>query len=129
MIDLYAVVARLIDLIMQPGPQICLTLLPALVALAGWASLQDRTDDRHRAWVQVVSGVAVCAWMLLPWHPEEPEMIATNRAMTLFAFGYVMADWTREVLRSGAHPRWAHGLVLIVIIATVAMLFISARQA
>jgi hypothetical protein len=128
MTDFYTLVSRLIDLVMQPGPQICFALLPALVALAGWASLHERTDDRQRAWVQIVSALATSAWMVLPWHPDDVDLIGANRVITLFAFGYVMADWGREMLRSDARPRWAHGLVLGVMLLALGLLVLAAVQ-
>lgn len=86
--------------------------LPAVIALAGYASLSYRSDDPIRAWVQVITGALLAVWMLLPWHPTELAVRGANGSMTIFAFGYLLWDWLREAWRSGLIPRWAHLLVL-----------------
>lgn len=105
---------------LRPLPAWLLALLPLVIAIAGAASLNARSDDRILAFVQVISGVVLCLWMLLPWHPAEPEVIAVNRTVTIFAFGYVLQDWLREAWHSGLSPRWVHGLVILWILACVA---------
>lgn len=109
----YSLFALFVDRAARPLPAWLLALLPLVIALAGAASLNARSDDRIRASVQVISGLALCAWMLLPWHPVEAEVIAMNRTVTVFAFGYVLQDWLREAWRAGLYPRWAHGLVIL----------------
>ena len=79
--------------------------------------------------MQVVTGVALGVWMLLPWHPQEVELIGMNRIMTTFAFGYIAQDWLREALRSGLYPRWAHGLVILWLLATTAALLLAPAAA
>ena len=105
---------------LRPLPAWLLALLPMIIAIAGAASLNARSDDRVLASVQVISGVALCFWLLLPWYPIEPQVIAMNRTVTLFAFGFVLQDWLREAWRSGLYPRWAHGLVILWILACAA---------
>lgn len=113
MTALYDALALLLDRAQRPLPDWLLSFLPLMIAIAGAASLNARTDDRIRAMVQIISGVALCLWMLLPWHPTEADVIGMNRIMTLFAFGYVLQDWLREVWRAGWYPVWAHGLVIL----------------
>lgn len=108
----YELFAAFLDHALRPLPAWALAFLPLVIAIAGVASLNARSDDRVLASVQAISGVALCIWLLLPWHPPEPEVIAMNRSVTLFAYGYVLQDWLREAWRSGLYPRWAHGLVL-----------------
>ncbi|MDB5664226.1 hypothetical protein [Cypionkella sp.] len=105
--------AQLITLAERPLPSLAIALLPATIAIAGIASLQARSDDRIFAWVQIVTSIALTLWMLAPWHPTEPQLLAMNRSMTLFTFGYVLQDWLREAWRSGLYPRWAHLLVIL----------------
>ena len=98
---------------LRPLPALLLALLPLTIALAGGASLNARSDDRIRAIVQVISALLLALWLLLPWHPTEPEVTSMNRIITLFAYGYVLQDWLREAWRSGLYPRWAHGIVVV----------------
>ena len=105
--------AQLIALVERPLPSLSIALLPATIAVAGIASLNARSDDRIRAWVQVISSIALTLWMLAPWHPTEADLVGMNRSMTLFTFGYVLQDWLREAWRSGLYPRWAHLLVIL----------------
>lgn len=114
---LYDAFALLLDRVQRPLPDWLLALLPLIIAIAGAASLNARSDDRIRAMVQIISGVLLCLWMLLPWHPTEPDVIGMNRIMTMFAFGYVLQDWLREVWRAGLYPLWAHGLVILWVLA------------
>ncbi len=112
MTAVYDVLALLLDRVQRPLPAGLLAFLPLMIAIAGAASLMARSDDRIRAIVQIITGGALSIWMLLPWHPADPAMIAMNRIVTLFAFGYVLQDWLREVWRAHLNPVWAHGLVI-----------------
>ncbi len=126
---LFEIFARILEHALRPLPAWLLALLPLVIAMAGAASLNARSDDRIRATVQVVTGVALGVWMLLPWHPQEVELIGMNRIMTTFAFGYIAQDWLREALRSGLYPRWAHGLVILWLLATTAALLLAPAAA
>jgi hypothetical protein len=114
LLDLFA---RLMDHVARPLPTLLMALLPLVIAVAGLACLSARSDDRIRAIVQVISALLLTLWLLLPWHPTEPEVITMNRIMTLFAYGYVLQDWLREAWRSGLIPAWAHGMVLLWLLA------------
>ena len=96
-----------------------LILLPATIAIAGYASLAQRTDDRVRAWVQVITGSLLTLWLALPWQPTDTAIRATNATITLFTYGYVLQDWARELWRNSGQPRWAHWLVFVTFIATL----------
>ncbi|MDZ4393612.1 hypothetical protein [Cypionkella sp.] len=126
MIEPLTLATQLIALLERPLPAIAIVLLPASIATAGVASIKARSDDRILAWVQVITSVALTLWMLAPWHPTEPEFVAMNRSITLFAFGYVLQDWLREAWRSGLHPRWAHLLVILAAGLVIAALMLSA---
>jgi hypothetical protein len=103
-------------------PAICMVALPASIAVAAAASLHAKSDLKVLAWVQLITSLLLAAWMATPWHPLDPDQIAMNRSITLFAFGYVLQDWLREVWRSNMQPRWAHRLVILVITASIAAL-------
>lgn len=113
--------ARFTDLIWRLNSllNLLLILLPATIAIAGYASLDQRSDDRIRAWVQVITGSLLTLWLLLPWQPTDTAMRATNATITLFTYGYVLQDWLRELWRSSGQPRWAHWLVFTTFIATL----------
>lgn len=96
-----------------------LILLPATIALAGYASLAQRSDDRIRAWVQMITGSLLTLWLVLPWQPTDPAIRATNATITLFTYGYVLQDWLRELWRSSGQPRWAHWLVFVTFLAAL----------
>ena len=121
--------AQLIALVERPLPSLAIALLPATIAVAGIASLNARSDDRIRAWVQVISSIALTLWMLAPWHPTEADLVGMNRSMTLFTFGYVLQDWLREAWRSGLYPRWAHLLVILSGLLVIAALAFTALSA
>ncbi len=121
--------AQLIALVERPLPSLAMALLPATIAVAGIASLNARSDDRIRAWVQVISSIALTLWMLAPWHPTEADLVGMNRSMTLFTFGYVLQDWLREAWRSGLYPRWAHLLVILSGLLVIAALAFTALSA
>lgn len=107
-------------------PAICMVALPASIGLAAAASLHARSDLKVLAWVQLITSLALAAWMVAPWHPTDPDQIAMNRSITLFAFGYVLQDWLREAWRSNMQPRWAHRLVVMVIVASISALIYAA---
>jgi hypothetical protein len=112
-------------LALQPLPRVAFTLLPAAIGLCAWASLQARSDDRIRAWVQMVTAGLLTLWMALPY-PDLPAFsIAGLRITTLFAFGYLLQDWFREAWRSGLDPRWAHRVVMVAVVLCVAALAVS----
>lgn len=122
--------ARLTDLLWVLNLMLSglLILLPASIAVAGYASLTARSDDRIRAWVQVITGIALTLWLLLPWHPDDPILRATNLSITLLTYGYVLLDWLREVWRSGVEPRWAHVTVMLLLLAALAVFAAMAVQ-
>ncbi|EKD61074.1 MAG: hypothetical protein ACD_54C00414G0002 [uncultured bacterium] len=113
--------ARFTNLIWQLNTALSwlLILLPATIALAGYASLAQRSDDRIRAWVQVITGSLLALWLLAPWQPTDPAIRAANATITLFTYGYVLQDWLRELWRSSGLPRWAHWLVFVTFLATL----------
>lgn len=120
MTAVFALFAHLLEQVLLPLPSLAFMILPAMIAIAGAASLNARSDDRIRAWVQIISALALTAWMAAPWHPTDPALIGMNRSMTLFTYGYVLQDWLRETWRSGLSPRWAHLCVIATLIACVA---------
>ena len=107
-------------------PAVCMVALPASIAVAAAASLHARSDLKVLAWVQLITSLALAAWMAWPWHPIDPDQIAMNRSITLFTFGYVLQDWLREAWRSNMQPRWAHRLVIVVSVASIAALIAAA---
>ena len=113
MIPLFDLFSFLLAQTLRPLPTVLFTLFAAAIALAAAVSLKARADDPVRAWVQLITAIALTAWMLLPWSPAEPEVVAMNRAATVFAFGYITQDWLRESWRSGLDPRWVHIVVML----------------
>jgi hypothetical protein len=119
---------RITDLLDHRLPALCMVALPASIAIAAAASLRARSDLKVLAWVQLITSLLLAAWMASPWHPTDPDLISMNRSVTLFTFGYVLQDWLREVWRSNMQPRWAHRLVIAVILASGAALIHAAYQ-
>ncbi len=113
--------ARFTDLIWRLNSALSwlLTLLPATIALAGFASLDQGSDGRIRAWVQLISASLLTLWLLLPWQPTDPAIRTTNATVTVFAYGYVLQGWLRELWRSSGQPRWAHLLVFVTFLAAL----------
>lgn len=126
MTDVLTLGAQLIALVQRPLPSFAIAVLPAAIAVAGIASLKARSDDRILAWVQIITSVALTLWMIAPWHPTEADLLAMNRSMTLFTFGYILQDWLREAWRSGLSPFWAHLMVILSVGLVIAALLYTA---
>jgi hypothetical protein len=125
MIWLTEAFTRLMLLSLQPLPAVAFTLLPAAIGLCAAASLKARSDDRVRAWVQLLTAILLTIWMALPWQPSDPTSLIASRSVTVFAFGYLIQDWFREAFRSGLDPRWAHRVVMLCLVLCVAAMAVS----
>jgi hypothetical protein len=90
---------------------VLLMLVPLLIAAIGGLNLHGGTEERVRAWVLLIVGLAVTLAMLMPYVPADPNALISLQITLLFGYGYVLADWGSQALRYSLQPLWAHALV------------------